>query len=162
MSLGRTCGVTVVQADASGRIDWKALAQPDRLRSDLRFDLGIARWTIRREPVEDLGDHAADLAKLRDAEAARRSDRSAEAHTGGHGRLFRIERNTVLVAGDMFAARLFSAKSPVSAVALTDRSLATLALCCAVTAVGKSKPNRTRPAAKTAAYLVEHSTMMWR
>ena len=73
-------------------------------RLDPFLDRGFdqRRLAVRRlrDGVEHLGDQAADLLEFGDAEAARGRRRRAEPEARGDERLFRIERNAVLVAGD--------------------------------------------------------------
>ena len=59
--------------------------------------------TLARDSA-DLGNQVADLAELGNAEAAAGAGRSAEPHAGRHRRFLRIERDAVLVAGDVGAA----------------------------------------------------------
>ena len=67
---------------------------------DRRLDQRRGAVLRLRHRVEHLGDELPDLAELGDAETARRAGRRAEPDAGGHERLFRIERNAVLVAGE--------------------------------------------------------------
>ena len=59
---------------------------------------------LGRQRIEHLDDQLADLAELGDAEAARGAGRRAEPDAGRDRRLLRIERDAVLVAGDVGAA----------------------------------------------------------
>ncbi|MPL75491.1 hypothetical protein SDC9_21315 [bioreactor metagenome] len=83
------------------RVDREAGEQRRDLGLDGLFDLDVALFTIRGEPVDDLDDQPADLAELGLAEATSGAGRGAETHARGHRRLFRVERDAVLVAGDM-------------------------------------------------------------
>ena len=58
---------------------------------------------VRRQAVERLDDQFADLGELGDAEAARGRGGRAEPDARGHHRLLRVERDAVLVAGDVGA-----------------------------------------------------------
>src|SRR6478609_8300538 len=53
---------------------------------------------MRAQRIEHFENQAADIAELRNAEAARRARRRAEANARRNCRLLRIERNAVLVA----------------------------------------------------------------
>ena len=75
-------------------------AQGFDARLHRRFDLAVAFLAILAQAVDDLGDHAADLAKLGRAEAAGGAGRRAEADAGGDERLGRIVGDRILVAGD--------------------------------------------------------------
>src|SRR5690606_12211036 len=57
------------------------------------------------ETIKNFGNQRTDLLEFRNAETAGRTCRRAEADAGGHKRLFRVKRNTVLVAGDVGAAK---------------------------------------------------------
>src|SRR5262245_9256165 len=60
---------------------------------------------LLREDVENFDNHLADLAEFRDPEASGRAGGRTEPDAGGYRRLFRIEWNSVLVAGDVRAAK---------------------------------------------------------
>src|SRR5690242_19327611 len=81
-------------------IDREPINQPLHLHAHRRLSVGVLLQPLLREGVENVGDQSADLTEFRNPEAACRAGRRAEPDAGGHGRLFRIEWNAVLVAGD--------------------------------------------------------------
>src|SRR5690606_12022029 len=84
-------------------VDREALAQVDGLRLHLLLDGAVSGFTVGGKAFQNFGDHAADLLELRDAEAACGAGGRAEADARGDHRLLRIERNAILVAGDVRA-----------------------------------------------------------
>lgn len=78
-------GDQVVIWPLAGRIglcvDGKPAAEFDGLGPDLRLDHGVVVHPIGCQPVQNLGNHAADLLKLRDSEATRGAGRCAETDT---------------------------------------------------------------------------------
>src|SRR3954452_3725470 len=85
-------------------VNREALHQRLYLLANGRLDHRVLVAALLRQHVEHLDDHVADLAEFRDAEAAGGAGRRAEPHARGDHRLFRVERDAVLVAGDMRAA----------------------------------------------------------
>src|SRR5512140_131943 len=81
-------------------INRKAVGQ--RLHLVLDGGLHQRRLAVLRlcDRIEHLGDHAGDLLEFGDAETARGRRRRAQTKAGGDERLFRVERDAVLVAGD--------------------------------------------------------------
>src|SRR5262245_35681957 len=65
------------------------------------FDQRIFLDALLRQHVEHLDDQLAHLLELGDAEAAGGAGGRAEPHARGDSRLFRVERDAVLVAGDV-------------------------------------------------------------
>src|SRR3954464_8924848 len=61
------------------RIDREAFAQCADAFADISLDLRIALFAILAKPVENVGDHVADLAELARAEAARGAGGRADA-----------------------------------------------------------------------------------
>src|SRR5205085_8110015 len=84
----------------SGRVDREAGAKLADAARDRLLDLRVADLAVLAQALDDLGNQAADLAELAFAEAACRARGCPETNTRGDKRLFRIERNAVLVAGD--------------------------------------------------------------
>src|SRR3984893_6929949 len=81
------------------RVDRETCAKLPDLGAHAGFRrAGIAG--LRRQRMQDLDDASPDGLKLTLSEAARRCRRRAKTNARGHGRLFRVERNSVLVAGD--------------------------------------------------------------
>src|SRR5215470_15274889 len=66
-----------------------------------RFNQMIRLDTVLRQNVKHLGDQCADLAELGGAEPAGGAGRRPETDAGRHRGFFRIERNAVLVAGNV-------------------------------------------------------------
>src|SRR5436190_4206794 len=81
-------------------VDRKAGTELADLAAHLRLDLGVAVRAVLGDAVEHVGDQIADLAELRDSEAARRSGGRAEPHARRDRELLRIARDAVLVDGD--------------------------------------------------------------
>src|SRR5690606_31221655 len=70
------------------------------------FDSGIAFVGIGNlQAVENFGDQRTDFLEFSNAETTRRAGRRAKTNAGRDERLFRVERNAVLVAGDVGAAK---------------------------------------------------------
>src|SRR6056297_3964015 len=82
-------------------IDREAGAHLGDLAADLFLDRSISVLAIGGQTIGHLDDPVRDLAELGLAEAPRRARRCAKPNAGCDGRLFRIERHAVLVAGDM-------------------------------------------------------------
>ncbi|QTK78950.1 hypothetical protein AT6N2_C1164 [Agrobacterium tumefaciens] len=83
----------------------ETVRQADDLFTHRSLDGGIAFIRIGNlQTIENLDDQLADFAEFRFLETARRAGRRAETDTRGNEGLFRIERNAVLVAGDVSAA----------------------------------------------------------
>src|SRR5580692_7981095 len=74
------------------------------LLAHARFRQRILVDAVLRQRIKHFGDHVANQPELGNAEATGGAGRGAEPHPRCHGRLFRIERNAVLVAGDVGAA----------------------------------------------------------
>src|SRR5713226_4312554 len=88
----------------SALVDRKPGKEPLHLVPHGGFGEGILLDALLREHVEHLDDQLADLLELGDAEAAGGAGRRSQADAGSHRGLLRIERNAVLVAGDVGAA----------------------------------------------------------
>ena len=67
------------------------------------FHQRVFLGALLRQHVEHFRDQVADMTKFGNAEAARGAGRRAEPDTGGDRRFFRVERDAVLVAGDVGA-----------------------------------------------------------
>src|SRR5436305_11374743 len=87
----------------SALVNREPLYQRLHLVAHRSFGERILLDMLLRQHVEHLDDHVADLAEFRDAEAAGGTGRRAEPHARGHHRLLGIERDAILVAGDMCA-----------------------------------------------------------
>src|SRR5690606_1738078 len=87
------------------RVDRETVTKRLRLRLDLGLDRAVALLAVLGQPVENLRDHAPDFLELGDAEAACRTGRRTKANARGDHRLGRVERNTVLVTGDIGASQ---------------------------------------------------------
>src|SRR5690242_336584 len=85
-------------------IDGKARREPFHLLANPRFHLRVFLDALLRQRVQHFDEHFADLTELGDAEPAAGPGRRAEPDTRGDGRLLRVERDAVLVAGDVGAA----------------------------------------------------------
>src|ERR1700720_3937249 len=85
-------------------VDREPAHQPPDLFPDARLCLRILITAAFRQRVEHFRNHFADLPELGDAEAARGAGRRTEPDTRRDHRLLRIERNAILVAGDVGAA----------------------------------------------------------
>src|SRR5262245_3599713 len=81
-------------------VDRKASAEISNLAAHLRFNLSVALRPVPGDAVQHVGDEMADLAELRDTEAAGRSRRRAQPHARSDGVFFRIARDRVLIDGD--------------------------------------------------------------
>src|SRR6266853_733575 len=88
---------------APSAVDREAPEQALDLVAYRGLDQSIGLGALLRQHVEHLGDQRSDLAEFRDAEAAGGAGRRAEANARRHRGLLRIERNAVLVAGDVGA-----------------------------------------------------------
>jgi hypothetical protein len=64
------------------------------------LDITVSVTAVLGDTVEHLSDPVSDLFELRDPEVSSRDRRAAGTDTRGHRRLFGIERDAVLVAGD--------------------------------------------------------------
>src|SRR5206468_9159605 len=81
------------------RVDREACAKLPDLRANADFRrAGIAG--LRRERMQSLDDAPPNGLKLILSEAARRCRRRTKTNARRDGRLFRVERNSILVAGD--------------------------------------------------------------
>ena len=85
-------------------VDREPRDQPLHLLAHRSLDQRILLDLLLRQHVEHLRDQVADLPELGDAEAARGAGRRAEPDARRDRRLLRIERDAVLVAGDVGAA----------------------------------------------------------
>ena len=69
------------------------------------FNRAVAVFAVGGQAVDNFDDPIGDLAELGLAKAARGARRGPKADAGGHGRLFRVKRDAVFVAGDVRAAQ---------------------------------------------------------
>src|SRR5690606_4463215 len=98
---------------AIGTAHTGSLLAVDRETIGERLDLGANRSldgpvilvAIGLEAIEHFDDQLADELEFSFAEATRGARRSAQANARGDGRLFRIERHGILVAGDVGALK---------------------------------------------------------
>src|SRR5262249_5392852 len=84
-------------------VDRKAADELLHLLAHHGFDERLLLHAFLRKNVEHLDDQLAHLLELGNAEAAGRARGRAQANARGHCRLLRVERDAVLVAGDMGA-----------------------------------------------------------
>src|SRR5215472_4423694 len=87
------------EAPVHRRVDRKAGAQPADGAPHALLRRGIAAG-IFRQALQHIADPQANLAEFGGSEATRRRRRRAQANARGDGRLLRVERDTVFVAGD--------------------------------------------------------------
>src|SRR5690606_33186630 len=86
-------------------VEREACAELLDLGTHSLLDAGIALVGVGDlEAVEHFRDQVTDLGELCGAEAAGRARRGAETDARGHERLLRVERDAVLVAGDVRTA----------------------------------------------------------
>src|SRR5688572_9808015 len=82
-------------------IDWERLAHFGYTPAYAFLDLRIAVVAVLAQAFDHFGNQRADLAELGRAEPARRACRGAEADSRGHEWRARVERDAVLVAGQV-------------------------------------------------------------
>src|SRR5579883_2218337 len=91
-------------SSCSSTVDRKPRQEGLDLAAHGSLDEAVRVSALLRQHVEDLCNQCADLAKFRDPEAAGGAGRRAQPDAGSYGGLFRVERNAVLVAGDVRTA----------------------------------------------------------
>src|SRR5262249_32026970 len=96
--------VAVGSHGTSALIDRKSTDEFPYFLAHRGFGGRILFDALLREDVEHLDDQLAHLLEFGDAEAAAGAGGSAEAYPRRHRRFLRIERDAVLVAGDVRAA----------------------------------------------------------
>src|SRR5690606_9725148 len=84
-------------------VDGEGFAQFANAAADALLDLRIAFIAVPAHALDHFGDQAADLAELGRPEPAGRARRRPQANARGHERRARVERNAVLVAGQVSA-----------------------------------------------------------
>ena len=92
-----------LRARSSPLINREAPGQFGDAGAHFGFYASIARFAMRRQPIERLNNKSPNLGKFGDAKAARCRGGRSQANAGRHRRLLRIKRHAVLIAGDMRA-----------------------------------------------------------